>query len=610
MFNTFWEAVVMGDRDFVDPNWKNNYATLEQYYKDNYPEKYFDLDKTEYLIDPMETKEEVEAYSKERQRQETIKCAMSFHYFCHKYGRIAHPKQGLLPFITYKYQRRVISQYEENRFCIIRKFRQGGLTTVTVLWAMWRCLFKLDETIMVVSKTDREAIAAGEIVKRGLEELPTWMQPVMSKNNDHQKLFSDTGCKLFFYTPEAARGRSITYLIIDEAAFIPNMDKFWNDMFPVVSTGGNVIVISTVNGVGNWYEETYHAAEKEENEFFVINLDYWEHPDYNNPDWIKLTRAQLTEKGWRQEVLGDFLGGGDNFIPTEILNELEIETREIDPIRVLFPEYANKPKRVSSSEIPENGALLIWKEPIDGREYIIGVDGSEGIGEEGDNSSFEIIDAITTEQVAEFYSNSCPPHIFAQIVVMVAKMYKTALVVVEAQSYGLVILNKLQYDFSYENIFSATQGKAEKAGIKTTKSNRHVFLEQMQIRLTQRAMPIKSKRLVKELRTFIHNRQTKKVEARKGFHDDAIMALCMALYARDEQMRSVPVGAGYGVTGEITEQFKLELFEEVKKELEKGCPDDWFNFDDEDDGRKIDDPLFLSAKYKRNFDGLLKEFNW
>jgi len=58
-------------------------------------------------------------------------------------------------------------------------------------------MFKLDETIMVLSKSDREAIAAGEIVKRGLIELPSWMRPDMDKNNDHQKLFNETGCKLF-----------------------------------------------------------------------------------------------------------------------------------------------------------------------------------------------------------------------------------------------------------------------------------------------------------------------------------------------------------------------------------------------------------------------------
>jgi phage FluMu gp28-like protein len=133
---------------------------------------------------------------------------------------------------------------------------------------------------MVVSKTDREAIAAGEIVKRAIEELPSWMQPQMSKNNDHQKIFSDTGCKLFFYPPEAARGRSITYLVIDEAAFIQNMDAFWNGIFPTISTGGNVIVISTVNGVaghGGWYYRNWITSNTR-----TITTQIGSHPCVHN----------------------------------------------------------------------------------------------------------------------------------------------------------------------------------------------------------------------------------------------------------------------------------------------------------------------------------------
>ncbi|MEL4395654.1 hypothetical protein AAEH73_21830, partial [Shewanella algae] len=85
----------------------------------------------------------------DRQEVEFEKCALSFFYFCHKYVKILHPKKGLSPFILYKYQRRVIKDYNNNRFNIISKFRQGGLTTVTLLWSLWKCIFDLDQQIMV-----------------------------------------------------------------------------------------------------------------------------------------------------------------------------------------------------------------------------------------------------------------------------------------------------------------------------------------------------------------------------------------------------------------------------------------------------------------------------
>lgn len=607
----------MSDNDFIDPNWRGKYPSLTAYYDDNYPDTYYEFDPLEYQIDPMETLESIDAYSKERQEREIIKCAHSFNYFCHKYVKITHPKRGLLPFITFKYQRRTVEDYNKNRFCIIRKFRQGGLTTVTVLWALWRCLFKLDETIMVVSKTDREAIASGEIVKRAIDELPEWLQPQMSKNNDHQKIFTETGCKLFFYPPEAARGRSITYLVIDEAAFVPGMDEFWNAILPTVATGGNVIVVSTVNGVGNWYHETYIAAERGENDFHIINLEYTEHPDYNNPEWVSLIRAQLGEQGWMQEIIGDFLGAGDQFIPPNILNDMDLETKDIEPIRQLFPDWTNKVKRSRGglNEI-EHGALYIWREPVDGRDYIIGVDASEGQGGEGDNSCAQVIDAVTCEQVGEFYSNSVPNHVFAQIVAQLGVMYNNALVVVESEKCGLTILNDLQFHLGYDNLYYEMKGTQTKPGIKTTQSTRPALLEGLRTRMLTRSMVVRSRRLVNELKHFIFNKTTRRPEHAKGYHDDAIFAIALALYARESQFRHTPVGPGVDVPDEMTERYRTNIYEQIKNELLKGSTEDWYESNEDDESvfgytsELSDDNEALRAYMSRPYHSLLQEFGW
>jgi len=601
----------------IDPNWKIKYKSLKEFYKSEYDSKYFTFNKYELEIDPLESFEEVEAYDFNKQKKELMKCALSFSYFCHKYVKIAHPKRGLLPFVLYNYQRRCVQEYENHRFNILSKFRQGGLTTVTVLWCMWRCMFKLDETIMVLSKSDREAIAAGEIVKRGLIELPSWMRPDMDKNNDHQKLFNETGCKLFFYTPEAARGRSITYLVLDEAAFIPQMEKHWKAMFPTISTGGHCITISTVNGVGNWYYDIFQGAKKKENDFHVIELDYWEHPEYNDANWVKATRAQLGEKGWLQEVMRDFLGAGDSYIPTDVIVDLDLVTQQIEPIRMLFPQWNNleeaREQRITDMDSWTRGAFHIWREPIEGRDYIMGIDCSAGLGEDNDNSVIQVIDAVTCEQVAEFYSNLCPPYNFAQVVAMVGRLYNNAQIVVEDNGgYGTSVLEKLQHEFFYENLFESSQGtnKNPKPGIKTTHSNRPKFLEMIQTRLVNKSMAIRSRRLVKELKGFIWNTATKRAEATKGFHDDAIMALCLALYAKESKNRGVPMGSAE--TGEsYTETYKAEIYEEIKKELSKDSPDDWMESGDDYLMGKINDSdASLYYKSKRPQDDLLKEFGW
>lgn len=603
----------------VDLDWRKKYNSLDAFYENEFDPKYYSFNKYETSIDPMEPFEDIEEYDAETQQRELLKCAMSFSYFCHKYVKIAHPRRGLIPFILYRYQKRCVQEYENHRFNILSKFRQGGLTTVTVLWCMWRSMFKLDETIMILSKSDREAIAAGEIVKRALMELPTWMKPEMEKNNDHQKIFSDTGCKLFFYTPEAARGRSITYLVLDEAAFIPQMEKHWKAMFPTISTGGHCICVSTVNGVGNWYYDIFMGASKKppQNDFHVIELDYWEHPDYDDEEWVKQTRAQLGEKGWQQEVMRDFLGAGDSFIPNAIINDLDLITRDIEPLKMLFPEWNNqgeaREQRIEDMESWIRGALHIWREPVDGRDYIIGVDCAEGMGEENDNNCFEVIDAVTSEQVAEFYSNTVPPHNFTQILAMVGRTYNNGSIVVESQSAGLIVLEKLIYECNYENIYESTGGQGggkPQPGIKTTRSNRPKFTETLQTRLINQSMAIRSRRFVKELKGFIWNAQTKRAEAAKGFHDDAIMAMCLALYARDSQDRQTPVAPGMSQE-EYSEAFKAEILDEIKQEISKIHEDDWeselekLNEDNEDDVSST-----IIGDYRRPNDRILKEFGW
>lgn len=599
--------------------WRHKYRTLKEYYAKEYNPEYFKFDKFELEIDPDETLDEINAYDSARQRVEITKCAMSFPYFATKYIKILHPKKGLVPFILYKYQRDVIEEYNEHRFNIIRKFRQGGLTTVTELWGLWRCLFKLDQQILFLSKTDSEAITAGEIVNTAAKELPAWMFSPKGdgKWNDHKKEFPETGGKMHFGTPERARGLAITYLILDEAAFIPDMERYWKAMYPTLSTGGNCIVVSTVNGLGNWYSDIYHAAKEKANDFNIIDLKYQQHPDYHNDKWVREQKAQLGIKGWQQEVLGDFLGSGETYIPMQTIGDLQRQTWNNDPKRKSFKKWANQfGKEVKIDEWEKDGALWLWREPHEGHEYIIGVDCAEGVGDDGDNSCIQVFDQATLEQVAEFYSNLVPPYIFAQIINEIAIYYNNALVVIENMGPGGAVLSNLQHELFYDNLyFEAPPGKSAKSikpGIKTTTVNKPVFLEAMQHRLMNGTIRINSRRFVTELTTFIYNAQTRKAEpSPKGKHDDAIMALCFAIYVRDSVMRDIPMGAE--IPKELASPFKTSVYEEIKREILEGAPQDLISLETHDPILIPDDDDILAGvvfNFRRKHDKLLKEFGW
>lgn len=238
---------------------------------------------------------------------ELIKCRDDFLYFVDKYVQIVHPKLGLIPFKVYDYQIRLKKSYDENRFVIFKKFRQGGFTTFTAIWSLWEAMFHTDRKILFVAKTDREAIHIGKIIKKAIDFLPDWLQPKLSQENDHTKTFAFTESTISFLSIVACRSRSATHLIIDEVAFIGNMSEHWQSLKCCVADNGKVFALSTPNGLGNWFQEVYHSALDGKNDFKVVEFDYWEHPDYNDPEWVKQMKAILGERGFRQEVLGEFL---------------------------------------------------------------------------------------------------------------------------------------------------------------------------------------------------------------------------------------------------------------------------------------------------------------
>jgi phage FluMu gp28-like protein len=239
--------------------------------------------------------------------EEIAKCHNDFCYFAENYIKILHHKQGLIPFHLYDYHKRLVKAYNDNRFVIVKKFRQAGFTTLTALYGLWRCAFHLDQRFMFISKTEREVWYISRIVERAMDYLPLELQPVMLRNNDHTRDFADSGSCMNFSMFQAGCGRSSTHLVIDEPAFIPDMWEQWKALYPTISTGGKCFAVGTPNGMGNWFEKVYHGAEQGQNNFEVFECCYKEHPEFQDEARAEQIKKALGPAGWAQEVEGKFL---------------------------------------------------------------------------------------------------------------------------------------------------------------------------------------------------------------------------------------------------------------------------------------------------------------
>ena len=238
--------------------------------------------------------------------------SMPFREFSERYLKVVHPTQGLIPLKLYDYHRRYVRALERNRFVIARKFRQGAFTTMTLGWMLWKIMYSTDQSYMVMTKTDREAIWCGQIVKQMYDQMPEHLRPDTNVRNYHEMRFADTGSSIYFGTPEATCGKSINFLLCDEMSFWKNADAHWKSMYPTLSTGGRCVILSTPNGKGepknpNFFWKTWEASIDNLNDFEPFTASYVEHPDYQNEEWVHQAKKNLGDKGWRQEVLQEFL---------------------------------------------------------------------------------------------------------------------------------------------------------------------------------------------------------------------------------------------------------------------------------------------------------------
>lgn len=244
-----------------------------------------------------------------KQAKEIVKCAESFPYFCEHYCKHVAPLKGLIPFKLEPWQARLADALEENRFVICTKWRMAGISTTTLIYCLWQCLFKENQSVLWLCKSKREAEGFSDMVSLIVEFFPVWMKPRMERDNKNEKHFAATDSKMYFYNPSAGRGRACTHLVIDEAAFIPDMEYHWKCLWPCLSTGGKCYMQSTVNRGGYWFNEMYIGALQNTNAFYVFKSHYLEHKDFQDESYAKAMRETLGEVAWSIEIEQEWYRG-------------------------------------------------------------------------------------------------------------------------------------------------------------------------------------------------------------------------------------------------------------------------------------------------------------
>ena len=89
---------------------------------------------------------------------------------------------------------------------------------------------------------------------------------------------------------------SLSLLIVDECAFISNMEDIWTASQSTITTGGRSILLSTPNGIGNFFHKTWVGSMDGSNDFNPIKLHWNFTSVHRDQEWRDLQTKLLGDK--------------------------------------------------------------------------------------------------------------------------------------------------------------------------------------------------------------------------------------------------------------------------------------------------------------------------
>jgi hypothetical protein len=467
---------------------------------------------------------------------EYAKCLKDPIYFMKKYVKIQHPTRGTLPFLTYPFQDVALEDFVKYNQNIILKSRQMGITTLVAGYSMWLMTFHSDKQILCLSITQETSKAIVTKVRFANDNLPSWLKvPAVEDNRLSLKLKNGSEIKAASSAGTSGRSSALSLLIIDEAAFIDGIEEIWLSAQYTLSTGGKAIILSTPNGVGNFFHKMWTQSEQGLNDLNRISLPWHMHPE-RDQKWRDEQTKLSGEKGAAQECDCEFSTSGNTVIDIPVL-DWYAKTHVSEPIE----------KRGIDK------GYWIYKYPEPGKSYMVSADVARGDAQ--DFSAAQILDIETMEQVAE-YKGKLPTKDYARALMTMATEYNSGLLVIENANVGWAVIQEV-LDANYPNLFYSSSDlqyvdvenqmtnkinsleKKMTPGFTTSNKTRPLVISKLESYIRNKEVIIHSNRLIEELNVFIWKSSgtSAKAEAMEGYNDDLVMAMGIALWIRDVALR-------------------------------------------------------------------------
>lgn len=368
-------------------------------------------------------------------------CNKSILHFAEQYFYITTLDEGKKKIELYKYQKRLLKAFKNERFNIVLSSRQSGKTTTITIYALWIVCFQPDKRITIVANKESTAKEIFERIKMSFEQLPVWMKPsVKSWRKDGFQLANDSSIRISTTSSAGPRGSTSNLLIIDEMAHCPNdlMNELWKSAIPIISSSkkSQLVIISTPNGTDNKFYELYTEAQMDNSDWHLEVVNWWDVPG-RDAEWKRETISAMgSQDDFDQEFANVFHDPNKTAIDPNLLAELKAQCRE--PILVM-----------------DNGNYKVFEEPNPDSFYAIGVDVGEGIGRSNTVAQIlDVSDLTNIKQVAIYSTNTMSPFHFGTRLMGILDDWGRPPILVENNNNGQQVLDVLCHTHNYESVVS------------------------------------------------------------------------------------------------------------------------------------------------------------
>ena len=447
---------------------------------------------------------------------EIQKCSEDLFYFVRNYCRILTKTGVTFPEFR-QYQIDFLKKMSSGNDVVASVCRQAGKSVSVGLYLLWRALFTKDINIGICANKLSLATEVLDKIKKIFIQLPIWLQQGLEAWNKTYIIF-ENGTRIMTSAgdSDAFRGYSIHIMMIDECAFISNTNwqGIQDSVFPSQEalSQKQKVLVSTPNGMNHWYQ-LVQQAKRENSGYEYFTMDWREVPRYKedgskiDPEEYKREKIKKEGKLWfAQNFELAFLGSSNTLIESTALQNLIPQ----DEDQIIFNSLFS--------------GLRIFEKPIDGHSYIIGVDpAKEGI----DKTAIQVLDVtvLPFKQVACANLDDSYLTIPAKLFDL-GQYYNWAMVVVE-NNIDNSIVDNLSFNYEYEGEIFRERGK-NLLGFRTTTKTKKQMLSLLKKLIEEDKFKIADKATIDELFVFVQQKNGS-FSAQDGYHDDLVMALCIAL---------------------------------------------------------------------------------